>query len=80
MSEPTILVTGGTGTTGSRVAAGLEAAGTTVRIASRNPQGDKHIRFDWQDPETYGPALAGVDSIYLLPPVGTTDPAPIVAP
>lgn len=80
MSEPTILVTGGTGTTGSRVASGLAAAGAEVRIASRNPMGNKQIRFEWHDPETHGPALAGVDGIYLVPPIGTTDPAPIVAP
>ncbi|WP_191094064.1 nuclear transport factor 2 family protein [Nocardia colli] len=80
MSEATILVTGGTGTTGSRIAAGLVAEGAEVRIASRNPQGDNHIRFDWHDPETYGPALNGVDAIYLVPPIGATDPASIVEP
>ncbi|WP_405166866.1 NAD(P)H-binding protein [Nocardia sp. NBC_01499] len=80
MSEPTILVTGGTGTTGSRVAAGLYAEGAEVRIASRNPQGDKHIRFEWHEPETYGPALAGVDGIYVVPPIGAADPAPIMEP
>lgn len=80
MSEPTILVTGGTGTTGSRVAAGLAVAGAQVRIASRKPLADKQIRFEWHDPETHGPALAGVDGIYVVPPIGVRDPAPIVEP
>lgn len=55
------LVTGGTGKTGSRVAALLEAAGHPVRLGSRTAP----IPFDWIDRETWGPALAGVDSIYL---------------
>ncbi|MGW6729345.1 NAD(P)H-binding protein [Nocardia sp. NPDC055029] len=55
------LVTGGTGKTGSRVAGLLEAAGHPVRLGSRTAP----IPFDWTDRETWGPALAGVDSIYL---------------
>lgn len=55
------LVTGGTGKTGSRVAALLAAAGHPVRIGSRTAA----IPFDWIDRATWAPALAGVDSVYL---------------
>ncbi|MEV0063869.1 NAD(P)H-binding protein [Nocardia sp. NPDC050718] len=55
------LVTGGTGKTGSRVAALLEAAGHPVRLGSRTAD----IPFDWTDRATWAPALAGVDSVYL---------------
>ncbi|MFI6047487.1 NAD(P)H-binding protein [Nocardia sp. NPDC051321] len=80
MSEPTILVTGGTGTTGSRVATGLRAAGVAARIASRKPLGADQIRFDWTEPATHAPALDGVDGVYLVPPIGLSAPAPIVEP
>ncbi|MGW6425331.1 NAD(P)H-binding protein [Nocardia sp. NPDC055053] len=55
------LITGGTGKTGSRVAALLEAAGHPIRLGSRTAP----IPFDWTDRATWGPALAGVDSVYL---------------
>ncbi|WP_330183134.1 NmrA family transcriptional regulator [Nocardia sp. NBC_01503] len=60
-SENTILVIGGTGKTGSRVAARLTALGVPVRIGSRTAT----IPFDWTDRETWGPALAGVGAVYL---------------
>ncbi|MGW5315189.1 NmrA family transcriptional regulator [Nocardia thailandica] len=55
------LITGGTGKTGSRVAALLRAAGRPVRVGSRTAP----IPFDWTDRGTWGPALAGVSSVYL---------------
>ncbi|WP_067562232.1 NAD(P)H-binding protein [Nocardia acidivorans] len=60
-SENTILVIGGTGKTGSRVAARLTALGVPVRIGSRTAA----IPFDWTDRETWAPALAGVGAVYL---------------
>jgi uncharacterized protein YbjT (DUF2867 family) len=56
-----ILVLGGTGKTGSRVAARLEARGIPVRIGSRsaNPP------FDWEDRSTWAPVLDGVRSVYI---------------
>ncbi|MER6912369.1 NAD(P)H-binding protein [Streptomyces sp. NPDC000594] len=60
-----VLVLGGTGKTGRRVAAQLAARGVTPRIASRNP-GPEGIRFDWSDPDTWGPALAGVRAVYVV--------------
>ncbi|MGW4767393.1 NAD(P)H-binding protein [Nocardia sp. NPDC004278] len=64
------LVLGATGKTGSRVASRLRAAGIAVRTAAR-ATADAH--FDWDDPHTYAPALAGVERVYLLGPVGRID-------
>lgn len=72
-----VLVLGSTGTTGSRVVRGLEAAGVRPRAATRNPVEPGQIRFDWDEPATYGPALDGVSAVYLIAPVGA-DPQPLV--
>lgn len=78
------LVIGATGTTGSRTAAGLLAAGHRVRAASRNavaaPPGAEPVRFDWYDPGTHDDALTGTDRVYLVPPVGDPDPAAVMLP
>ncbi|MEU4929040.1 NmrA family transcriptional regulator [Streptomyces yokosukanensis] len=65
----TLVVTGASGRTGSRVAAAARAAGLTVRAASR-ARG-----FDWQDPSTWEPVLRGADAAYLVYPtdVGAPD-------
>lgn len=57
----TTLVVGGTGTTGRRVAARLTALGRPVRIGTRS----SNRRFDWDDADTWAPALDGVDAAYL---------------
>ncbi|MFG1947827.1 NAD(P)H-binding protein [Nonomuraea sp. NPDC048826] len=59
---PTILVLGGTGKTGRRVAARLRARGAGVRAASRRGE----FPFDWYDHDTWEPALAGVSAAYLV--------------
>ncbi|MDT0449448.1 NmrA family NAD(P)-binding protein [Streptomyces hesseae] len=77
------LVIGATGTTGSRVAAQLTAAGHTVKAASRKAApvaGAEPVRFDWYDPGTHVTALDGVDRVYVIPPVGDPDPAAVVLP
>lgn len=56
-----ILVIGGTGKTGSRVAENLKAAGHQVRIGSRS----QTPAFDWEQPETYVPALTDMDAAYV---------------
>lgn len=61
----TILILGGTGKTGRRIAPRLRAAGADVRTASRN---GADVRFDWDDPSTFDAALAGVSAVYLVPP------------
>ncbi|MFC8124895.1 NAD(P)H-binding protein [Streptomyces sp. NPDC057302] len=75
------LITGGTGTTGSRVASALDAQGMSVRVASRAPgPGTRQVRFDWTDPTTHAPALTGTDGVYLVPPIGDTEPARLMVP
>ncbi|GLP63798.1 NmrA family transcriptional regulator [Streptomyces sp. TUS-ST3] len=58
----TVVVTGASGRTGSRVARSAQAAGLTVRAASR-AQG-----FDWQDRSTWAQVLRGADAAYLVYP------------
>lgn len=58
MTKP-ILIIGGRGKTGSRVAERLEARGVPVRLASRS------TGFDWTDRSTWAAALEGVASAYL---------------
>lgn len=60
-SQHLTLVTGGTGKTGSRVAARLTAAGHPVRLGSRSAE----IPFSWADRDTWPAALAGVHAAYL---------------
>lgn len=78
-----VLVTGGTGTTGTKVAAGVEELGHAARRASRTapqaPTGE-HVAFDWAKPETHAAALDGVDAIYLVPPVLEAEPEPMMLP
>lgn len=67
----TVLVLGATGKTGRRVVARLrDSATVTVRPASRSGE----VRFDWTLPETWQPALAGADALYLVAP---DDPSPV---
>jgi uncharacterized protein YbjT (DUF2867 family) len=55
------LVLGGTGKTGRRVAARLEARGLPVRVGSRSGEPP----FDWENPDTWASALEGVESAYV---------------
>ncbi|WP_224369774.1 SDR family oxidoreductase [Hyalangium versicolor] len=69
-----ILVTGGTGTIGSSTVKALQAKGARVRVGSRSPdklkgQGVEAVLFDWEKSETFGPALQGVEKVFLLTPV-----------
>ncbi|WP_049565576.1 NmrA family NAD(P)-binding protein [Nonomuraea sp. SBT364] len=57
----TILVTGGTGKTGRRVADKLTALGHTVRVGSRSGTPP----FAWTDRDTWAPALSGVRAAYI---------------
>ncbi|WP_435002695.1 NAD-dependent epimerase/dehydratase family protein [Bacillus atrophaeus] len=83
MKQHPILITGGTGTTGSRIAKRLIERGYQVRIASRRTaviSGAEHVYFDWNDESTFKPALEHVKRIYLVAPVGVFDPSPYVFP
>ncbi|MET7292472.1 NmrA family NAD(P)-binding protein [Streptomyces griseoloalbus] len=78
-----VLVIGATGTTGSRTAARLLAAGHRVRAAGRRGvalPGAEAARFDWYDPATHDDALTGTDRVYLVPPIGDPDPAAVMLP
>ena len=56
-----ILVLGGTGKTGRKVAERLNKLNHTVRIGSRN----QNPSFDWHDPSTWEAALEGMDMVYV---------------
>jgi len=60
-TDAPVLVIGGTGKTGRRVAARLTERGVPVRIGSRSGT----PRFDWEDHGTWGPALAGTSAAYV---------------
>ncbi|MGX5826069.1 NAD(P)H-binding protein [Mesorhizobium sp. 43Arga] len=56
-----ILILGGTGKTGRRLAERLTARGIPVRIGSRSGT----PRFDWEAPASWAPALEGVSAAYI---------------
>jgi len=65
------LVTGGTGTVGSRVVEGLRQRGIAVRVLARKrparlPEGVDLVVGDLLDPISTQRALEGVDKVYLL--------------
>jgi uncharacterized protein YbjT (DUF2867 family) len=64
--DPTVLVLGATGKTGSRVAADLIKRGMSVRTAARS---GADVDFDWSRRESYAAALKAVDRLYLIAPV-----------
>lgn len=70
----TVVVTGASGRTGSRVARAAEAAGLRVRPASRAHG------FDWRVPKTWAAVLRGADAAYLVypPDIGVPDAGPAV--
>lgn len=79
-SEPTpdarpVLVVGATGKTGRRVVDALTATGAAVRPASRTSA----TRFDWHEPATWAPAVAGARAAYLVPPDEPADVAQFLA-
>jgi len=71
MSKP-IMVTGATGTVGSKVVEQLAEAGATVRAAVRDPgkvpprEGVEAVPFDMAVPGSLAPALRGVEHLFLL--------------
>src|SRR6476661_748399 len=60
-TNTTILVIGSTGKTGNRVVNQLDKRGIPVRHGSRSAD----IPFDWDNPQTWPAALAGVDKVYI---------------
>lgn len=75
-----VLVTGGTGKTGSLVAQQLAARGVETRIATRTATTPEQVRFEWGDMASHPAALDGVDAIYLVAPTDRTDHLPVMRP
>ncbi|MEV6929547.1 NAD(P)H-binding protein [Dactylosporangium sp. NPDC051485] len=69
-SQPTVLVLGATGKTGSRVVSNLRSRAIAVRTAARS---GADVAFDWSGRGTYAPALEAVTRVYLVAPVLRTD-------
>lgn len=78
----TVLVTAGSGKVGSVLVAGLRSRRVPVRPAGRtpSPQDPDAVRFDWDDPATYRPALRGADRVFLVPPPSSVDPLTVAGP
>jgi uncharacterized protein YbjT (DUF2867 family) len=79
-----ILVTGARGAVGAALTQILAAQGQQVRAAGRRrpvfPEGAGDIEpvlLDFSDPETFAPALAGVDRVFLSYPMGLGDSEPV---
>jgi len=60
-NQSNILVIGGTGKTGRKVASKLIEAGHKVRIGSRSATPS----FDWDNAETWTEAMQGMDKVYI---------------
>lgn len=77
------LVTGATGNVGSAVIQALARRGVSAYAAVREPRSGlraAQVIFDFKRPETYGPALEGVDKLFLMRPPDLTDVARYVFP
>jgi len=66
-----VLVTGGTGKTGSEVVKSLLKRGAAVRVLTRNPNakfpaGVESAIGDLMDPDSVRSALQGCDKLYLV--------------
>lgn len=79
----TVLITGGTGKTGRRIAEKLTQFEVDIRLASRSALAIKDyesIRFIWGDETTYDTALKDVKAIYLLAPANVAEPLDVMKP
>lgn len=71
-----ILVTGATGNVGLGVVQGLLEAAVPVRVGEYSLERARavfenkvqYVRLDFTDPRTYGPALAGLEQVFLMRP------------
>ncbi|WP_433509429.1 SDR family oxidoreductase [Nonomuraea sp. CA-143628] len=74
MTQPPILVTGGTGKVGARIVARLKRENMAVRVGSRSGA----PRFDWTDPSTWDAALEGSRRVFIVPHDGELLTRPFV--
>jgi uncharacterized protein YbjT (DUF2867 family) len=76
----TILVIGATGNIGSALVTRLAEKNEPVRAATRRPEsyqaltGVEKVRFYYDDPSSWGPALAGVDRVFFIAKGGDAAP------
>ncbi len=81
-----ILVTGASGNVGAYVVAGLTAqkapfkATVRSKISSQGLSSDRCVELDFDRPETFAPALMGVEKIFLLRPPAIVDVKKGIAP
>lgn len=81
MSQPIYFVSGATGNVGAQVVEQLLARGVTVRagdlsverLAERFGEDVQAAAFDFGRPETFAPALQGVQGMFLMRPPQITD-------
>ena len=76
-----ILVTGSTGNVGKELVRKLQEAKAKFRVGARTPKkapGVQAVLFDLDRPDTFGPALAGVEKLFLLSSGGTEREGPVV--
>lgn len=74
-----VLITGGRGKTGRRVAAHLTARGVEVALGTRRPSAPQDRRFDWADPGAAA-AFEGCEAAYLVAPTDRTDHLAVMEP
>ncbi|PWK59655.1 ergot alkaloid biosynthesis protein [Roseicyclus mahoneyensis] len=74
-----ILVIGGKGKTGRRIAARLSAAGIETVIGTRAPASAQDKRFDWSDLTT-ATAFDGCKAAYVVAPTDRTDHLAVMQP
>lgn len=78
MNNPTVLVTGATGTVGSALIPALQARGVSVRAMTRDAgravPGAETVVADLREPDSVAAALKGVDAVFLNSP-STADAA-----
>jgi ergot alkaloid biosynthesis protein len=74
-----VLITGGTGKTGRRLAERLRARGQSFRIAARRPPAGPEGRgFDWSARETWEAALDEISALYIVAPASGADAADVI--
>lgn len=83
-NQRNILLTGGTGKTGIRIAKKLNQQGYSYTITMRNAEAitdpEKQVHFNWYDSSTFLPALHNVERVYLVAPVGDPEPIKVMKP